>query len=208
MRTTIFILSSLMSIAACDTAAQGPTTNAAPAADKAAAKSDGPAAKTDGAAAKADVPAAPVTMIEHDLSSQKGWEGWRAKGPDYAKVMSELHQGVRIAGGGSRLDKEKKAKFDLAFFPAKRDFAPVKDGIHKGVAAAAADANAKVTFTTDTPELLEWTHESHGRTSYNFLWNFQAGGKDVACGTNGSVGLESPESIAMHKEACKSLTKA
>lgn len=208
MRNTTLLLSCLLCAAACDESAKASEAPKGVAAASAAADKPAPAADAPARAAKPEAPApAPVEMIEHDLSGQKGWEGWRAKGPSYAKVMGEMRSGARIAGGGSRLEKD-KAKFDLAFYPAKRDFAELKAGLDKGIAAAAADANAKITFTSDTPELLEWTTEMYGKSKYNFLLNFQAGGKDVACGTNSMVGLETPEAIAMHKEACKSLTKA
>ncbi len=199
MRNTLFILSTLLSIAACD--AKPPAVEAAKTEPSSASAPDKTSEKPT---PKAEAPA-PIEMIDHDLSGEKGWEGFHAKGPSYAKVMSELHSGARIAGGGSRLEKVKTEPFDLKFYPGKNDFVQAKEGHTKSTGSPSGiEAGAKVTYTTDTPELLEWTYESRGSSHFGFFSNFQVADKDISCTTERAPTTEARDRA---KEACKSLTK-
>lgn len=200
MRNSLIILSTLFTVAACD--AKATTTEAAKTEPSTASATDKPVAKPVAKPAPKAEAAAPVEMIDHDLSAQKGWEGFHAKGPDYAKVMGELHSGARIAGG-TRLDK--KEPFDVRFYAGKNDFVETKEGHTKSTASPAGVGNgAKVSYTTDTPELLEWTYESGGAPHYGFFSNFQVGGKDISCTSDRAP---TPEARERAKESCKSLAK-
>ena len=160
------------------------------------------APKTD--APKADAPkAAPekaaVEMVEQDLSSaDPEWAGWVAQGPKDAKIMQDGIKGARIAAN-------KSAGFDLAFAPKKTDLAALKKVLQTG--ETASEGKMKLTFTTDTPEALEWTSEGSGAVKYNFVRNMRAGDRDVTCKNNYMVGIESEELRTRHIEACNTLQK-
>lgn len=154
--------------------------------------------KTDDAKAPEPAPAA-VEMVEHDLSSaDPEWAGWVAQGPKEAKVMADGTKGARIAADG-------RDGFDLAWAPKKTDLANLKQNLEKG--AAMSEGKMKLTFTTDTPEALEWTAEGYGSTSYNFVIHMTVGDREITCKNNYMVGIKSQEALAQHKEACKTLQK-
>jgi hypothetical protein len=135
-------------------------------------------------------------MKEHDLTSAGAdWEGWAAQGPVSAQIMGDLGKAARIAGG-------KDDDFDLLFVPKKTDFAETKSNVEKG---AEANAGTKVTFTSDTPELLEWTTEGEGWASYSFAMNMTAGEREVTCKTLN--GTKTPEARDVQKAACATLAK-
>ncbi|MDC0715884.1 hypothetical protein [Nannocystis bainbridge] len=169
---------------------------------KADAKAEAPKADAPKAdAPKADAPKAdaPVEMIEHDLASaDPEWAGWVAKGPKEGKVMQDGIKGARIAAG-------RAAGFDLAFAPKHTDLATLKESLEKG--ASASEGKLKLTFTTETPEALEWTADGYGAVKYNFVRNMKAGDREVTCKNNYMVGIASQESLARHKEACDTLQK-
>jgi hypothetical protein len=139
---------------------------------------------------------APIEMKEHDLTSAGAeWEGWVAQGAASGEVMGDLGKAARIAGG-------KDTDFDLLFVPKKTDFAESKANVEKG---AEANAGTKVTFTSDTPELLEWTTEGEGWSSYSFEMNMTVGDREVTCKT--LHGTKTPEARDQHKAACATLAK-
>jgi hypothetical protein len=152
--------------------------------------------------AKPEAPAEPekpaIVMVEHDLSSaDPEWAGWVAQGPEGAKVMADGVKGARIAAG--------KIDWDLAWAPKKTDLAELKKNLEKG--AENSKGEMKLTFTTDTPEALEWTSEGYGATNYNFVIHMQVEDREISCKNNYMIGIPSKELLEQHKEACKSLKK-
>lgn len=148
------------------------------------------------ASASASPDAGKVELVEKDLDKVAAFKGWVAKGPADAEVMEDMG-GVRIAtkkvaGPGS---------FDLAWQLKKDDLKAKKTNVQKG----ADTAKAKVTFTTDSAEELDWTSEVGSTKTYDFAMVFKAEGKDVTCYTVSP--RESEADIATLKEACKSLGK-
>jgi len=142
-----------------------------------------------------EAPAEPeLVMVEQDLTpAGADWAGWVAQGPEGAKVMGDLGKAARIAAG--------KQDFDLLFVPTKTDLAESKALVEK----ANADGTTKVAFTSDTPELLEWTVTGEGWTSYNFQMNMKAGELEVTCKILN--GVKSVARRDAHKAACATLAK-
>ena len=156
--------------------------------------------KTESEAPEVDDPKVPekpaVKMVEHDLTTAGAdWEGWTAQGPEGAKVMGDLGKAARIAGDG--LDS-----FDLLFLPKKTDLAELKGSVETGVAASGGDT---ATFSSDTPELLEWARNGEGWVSYNFAMNMTVGDREVTCKTLNGVSTE--PGLAEMKAACATLAK-
>ena len=173
--------------------------------DKAEKKTDDKAAeaKTDEKAAEPEPAAEPekpeVKMIEFDLSAgDPEWAGWVAEGPEGAKVMADGVKGARIAADGHDA-------FDLAFAPKKTDLAELEANVQKG--ADASKGEMKLTFTSDTPELLEWVADGYGSKRYNFVMNMTVGDREVTCKNNYMMGIATEEDLAMHKAACATLKK-
>jgi hypothetical protein len=140
-----------------------------------------------------------IEMVEHDLgSADPEWEGWVAQGPKGAKVMADGVKGARIAADG-------RDGFDLAFAPKTTDLASLKGNVEKG--AEASDGKLTLTFTSDTPELLEWIADGYGAKRYNFVMNMTAGDREVTCKNNYMMGIASEDDLAAHKAACETLAK-
>ena len=156
-------------------------------------------AKPEAEAKPAEEEKVELVMIEHDLTSaDPEWEGWVAKGPEGAKVMADGVKGARIAAG-------RDIDWDLAWAPKKRDLAELKKNLEKG--AESSEGKVKLTFTTETPEALEWTYEGYGATKYNFVMHMEVDGKEITCKNNYMVGIPSEELREQHKQACLTLAK-
>lgn len=160
---------------------------------------DEQAKKAGGSAKPAAAEEPPPKMVDFDLSSaDPEWEGWKAQGPEGAKVMKDGVKGARIAANG-------RDGFDLQFAPKKKDLAEYKAGILKGVEAS--NGKSKVEWLVDEEGHLEWTREGYGSTSYNFMMHLTVDGKDVTCQNNVMMGIQGKERLEMHKAACKTLEK-
>lgn len=196
MRSSKFalVIPFTIALAACG----GEAKKSAPQAE--ASKVDAP--KADAPKADAPKPApekAPLEMVEHDLSSaDPEWAGWVAQGPKEAKLLQDGVKGARIAAN-------KTSGFDLAFAPKKTDLAELKKNLQIG--ESKSEGKSKLTFTTDTPDALEWTFEGYGATKYNFVRNMTVGDREVTCKNNYMVGIDSEELRARHIEACNTLQK-
>lgn len=112
--------------------------------------------------------------------------------------MADGVKGARIAANG--MDA-----FDLAFAPKTTDLAELEANVQKG--ADASNGEMKLTFSSDTPELLEWEADGYGSKRYNFVMNMKAGDREVTCKNNYMVGIASKEDLEAHKAACATLTK-
>ncbi len=207
MKTSVTLLVSCISLSALALAC-GSSDNAAPAASGSAKAADGAksaapmAAKSATPAASATPSAAPapeakVELTDKDLSKAgAAFKGWSAKGPADADVMEDL--------GGARIVTKKVSgpgSFDLAFKLSKVNLKELKTNLQKGAEAA----KAKITFTTDSADALEWTNEIGSTKDYSFSIVMKAGGKDVTCYT--VTPRESEADVNALKEACKSLAK-
>jgi hypothetical protein len=145
------------------------------------------------AKAAAKAAAAKTDLVDADLSSRgEGWKDWTIKAPKDAKVMEDMGN-ARVAGKG----------FDVVISQAAADMAATKDLASKGAEAA----KGKITFTTDTPEALEWNLKIGKSTSYYFKLALKVDGKDVTCEVMNTIGAENEKQAAKMKEACKSLAK-
>jgi hypothetical protein len=169
---------------------------------------DSTAAAGGGRAAGAGEPAAAgkpperqaEEMVEHDLASaDPEWSGWVVRGPKGARVMADGVNGARIAADGHDA-------FDLAFAPRKTDLAELKERLLQG--AEASSGEMKLTFTSETPELLEWSAEGYGTTRYHFMMNMVAGDRDVTCQDNIMIGIVSEAYREAHKSACATLRRS
>lgn len=199
LRTTLLALPLCLALAGCDKQEEKKTEKTDDKADKA----DKKVADADAKKAEPVKPAEPakpeIKMVEHDLSSgDPEWAGWVAQGPEGAQIMADGVKGARIAAG-------RDVDFDLAFAPKKTDLAELKGNVQKG--ADASKGEMKLTFTSDTPELLEWVADGYGSKRYNFVMNMKSGDRDVTCKNNYMVGIESEEGLASHKAACATLAK-
>lgn len=141
--------------------------------------------------------AEPIALVEKDLApAGASWAGWSAKGPADATVMEDL--------GGARIATNKvrgPGSFDVAFRQERVNFEERKKGIQEG----AAMAKSTVTFTTDTPDVLEWTSNYGSSSSHDFLIVKKVGDVEVTCYT--VTGRESAEELAPLKESCDSIAK-
>ena len=153
---------------------------------------------------KSDTPAAPddkpVELVAKDLGKAGDkWKGWTAKGPADADVMGDL--------GGVRIVPKKVTPFDLGFQMRADDLKALKDGIQKGTETAnkTADAKVKVTFTTDTPDALEWTTEVGSFKTWGFHIHMNVGGTDFTC--YAVTPRTSEANAKLVKSACASLAK-
>jgi hypothetical protein len=158
-------------------------------------KSAAPMTSAASATPSANAPAA--AMVEVDLSTaDPAWKGWVMMGPKEAKVLADGVHGARVAANG--MDA-----FDVAFGTGKPMLKTTKSGVEAGAKAS----SAKVTFTTDTADKLEWTTEVGSTKSYNFIWAIKASGKDMTCNTNAGMGVSSESMLAEIKAACGTLQK-
>ena len=107
---------------------------------------------------------------------------------------------VRIAGKGCSI-VEKCPYFDLILSPKKPDLKNDKKLQEQG----AAKYGDKVTFSTDTPDLLEWTREGELGKSINFVRVVEVAGKRIGCRPLAAMVAESNRTAM--KEACASLVK-
>ncbi len=190
---TILALPLCLSLAACDKGKDEGKADDKKAEDK---KDAEPQAKAEDKTPPPEPEKPALTMIEHDLSSaDPEWAGWVAEGPDGAKVMADGVKGARIAAG--------KMDWDVAWAPKKTDLAQLKKSLETG--AANSDGKLKLTFTTDTPEALEWTSEGYGTTKYNFVMHMTVGDREITCKNNYMVGIPSTELLEQHKAACNTL---
>jgi hypothetical protein len=173
------------------------TAEPAKSAGPSAAKSAAPAASSAAPAASAPAADAPkVEMEDKDLGKVAALKGWTAKGPKDADVMEDL--------GGARIVTKKVSgpgSFDLAFKIGKTNLKELKTNLQKGAEAA----KAKITFTVDTADALEWTNEIGSTKDYSFSIISKVGGKDVTCYT--VTPRESEADVNALKEACKTLAK-
>jgi hypothetical protein len=190
----LFCAAAFLAVAGCSKpdASSGGAASAAPSGSAA-------SAPATTAAKPADPAAAVGEMVEIDLSSADPvWKGWVAKGPKDAKVLADGVHGARIAANGMNA-------FDVAFAPAKTSLKDVKSGAE--AAMKGSGGKLTVTFTVDTADKLEWKSDGYGTTTYNFVWNYKASGKDVSCLTNAAMGANSEAQLKQFKDACGTLTK-
>jgi hypothetical protein len=193
----ITLVSSVLAVG-CGNKETAPTATTAPSATaKPTAKPTATAAAAT-ATATATAEAAPAALVEIDLSpAGAAFKGWVAKGPADAKVMEDL--------GGARIATPKVAgpgTFDLGFKLGKEDLKKYKADFEKG---AKAGGNTKLTFTTDTADMIAWTSEVAGTKTYDFRMIQKSSGKDVTCYT--VTPRDNEADLKTVHDACASLEK-
>lgn len=176
-----------LSLGGCDTAtsSSSPGASAAPA-PATAAGSTAPAADKE--------KEAPLTEI--DLSpAGAAWKGWTVKAPEGTKVADSGAGGPQIA----------LKDYQLTITEGKLTLNDIKSGAKVGAEAV----QGKVTFTTDTPDALEYSTELkdvEGKAvkTYGFGIHMKVGDKTYGCQATGPT---SEAQVTEAKAVCNSLAK-
>lgn len=131
-------------------------------------------------------------MVVYELApGDPGWTGYVVNAPKHARVTAEGDEGARVVSDANT----GKGTIDVTFLPGKTDLSELEAKLQK--------ADPTLTFTSKSPELLEWVADD----AYNFVMNMNIDGREVTCRSNHVKGVASTDDLELEKTICVSLKK-